>query len=144
MTDSFMLVRCNRCMLTMQETHDEPVFTCHRCQGDDALMDLGSPPTRNPYPTRKGFGLRVANARRALRRLGEGCLANVYTRGFDACFEMFDGDAVVWALMHAALSGDLVLERGIRNMGDQVWPQWLAVYHAAPATRQNDDALGLV
>lgn len=95
---------------------------------------------RNPYPTRPGFGLRVANARRALRRLGEDCLADIYTRGFDSCFEMFDGEAVVWALMQGALSGDYVLERGIRNMGDKVWPQWLAVYRGKALTKAQADA----
>ena len=84
--------------------------------------------TKNPYPRRQGLGLRVANAKRALRRLGRDCLADIYTRGFDNCFEMFDGDAVVWALMREAINGDDVLERGIRNMGKEVWPRWLAVY----------------
>jgi hypothetical protein len=84
--------------------------------------------TKNPYPRRQGFGLRVANAKRALRRLGRDCLAEIYTRGFDNCFEMFDGDAVVWALMREAVTGDEILERGIRNMGKDVWPHWLAVY----------------
>jgi hypothetical protein len=83
---------------------------------------------KNPYQRRPGFGLRVARAKSALRRLGADCLANIYTRGFDNCFEMFDGDAVVWALMHEAIGGDVLLERGIRNMGKAVWPQWLEVY----------------
>jgi hypothetical protein len=61
-------------------------------------------------------------------------------RGFDNCFEMFDGDAVVWALMHEAAEGrDDALKRGIRNMGASVWPQWLEVYEQrgkhAPATQ---------
>ena len=84
--------------------------------------------TKNPYPRRQGFAFRVANAKRALRRLGRDCLADITTRGFDSCFEMFDGDAVVWALMREAINGDEVLERGIRNMGKDVWPHWLAVY----------------
>jgi len=91
--------------------------------------------TQNPYPRRQGFALRVANARRALRRLGRDCLADIYTRGFDSCFEMFDGDAVVWALMRDAVNGDALLEQGIRNMGKAVWPQWLDVYE-----RRGDDA----
>lgn len=94
---------------------------------------------RNPYPTRPGFGLRVAHARRALRRLGKDCLADIYTRGFDTCFEVFDGEAVVWALMQAALSGDPVLERGIRTMGDCVWPQWLEVYRGEALTKGRED-----
>jgi hypothetical protein len=88
-----------------------------------------SKPSKNPYPRKRGFSLRVANAGRALRRLGHDCLANIYTRGFDSCFEMHDGSAVVWALMHQAIERqDSVLERGIRNMGVAVWPQWLEVY----------------
>ena len=63
--------------------------------------------TKNPYPRRQGFSLRVANAKRALRRLGRDCLADIYTRGFDNCFEMFDGDAVVWALMREAVTATI-------------------------------------
>ena len=85
----------------------------------------------NPFPTRKGFGLRVANARRALERLGRDCLARIYTRGFDNCFENYDGKAVVWQLMHDALNGNADLERGIRNMGGTCWDDWLALYNAA-------------
>jgi hypothetical protein len=58
-------------------------------------------------------------------------LANIYTRGFDNCFEMFDGTTVVRALMHEAVSGDVLLERGIGNMGKAVWPHWLEVYEQA-------------
>jgi hypothetical protein len=76
---------------------------------------------KNPYQRRAGFGLRVTRAKVALRRLGADCLAPIYTRGFDDCFEMYDGDAVVWALMHEAIGGDVLLERGICNMGKAVW-----------------------
>ena len=86
----------------------------------DDKGDTMTTTTKNPYPRRQGFALRVANAKRALRRLGRDCFADIYTRGFDNCFEMFDGDAVVWALMHEAVNGDDVLERGIRNMGKDV------------------------
>jgi hypothetical protein len=105
-----------------------------------------SPHLANPYPRKAGFGLRLANAKRALRRLGRDCLANIYTRAFDNCFENFDGDAVVWALMHKAIEGhDAVLERGIRNMGASVWPHWLEVYeqrgaYAPAAQPQNATA----
>jgi len=87
--------------------------------------------TKHPFPTRKWFGLRVANARRSLERLGCDCLAKIYTHGFDNCFEMSDGKAVVWQLMHEALSGNTILEQGIRNMGGTCWDEWLALYHAA-------------
>jgi len=30
--------------------------------------------------------------------------------------------------MQAAVGGDVLLERGIRNMGKAVWPHWLEVY----------------
>jgi hypothetical protein len=57
--------------------------------------------------------------------------------------EMFDGDAVVWALMHEAIGGDVLLERGIRNMGKAVWPQWLEVYErrGEPALDANQPSL---
>jgi hypothetical protein len=54
---------------------------------------------KNPYPTFSGFGLRVANAKKAIKRLGLDPHAEIYTRAFDNCFENFDGDAVVFALM---------------------------------------------
>ena len=83
---------------------------------------------RNPYPKRKNFGLRVLRARKLLERFGHDYCRPPYSRSFDNCFENYDGDAVVWALMHKALNGNHALERGIRNMGEQVWPAWLAVY----------------
>lgn len=89
---------------------------------------------RNPYATRPGFGFRVANAKRALRRLGADCTIDIFTRGFDNCFEMYDGKAVVWALMHAALNGDELLVAGIKAAGGCMWADWLELYRAhAPA-----------
>lgn len=85
---------------------------------------------RNPYATRPGFGFRVANAKRALRRLGADCTINVFTRGFDNCSEMHDGEAVVWALMHAALNGDDQLAAGIKTAGMRLWADWLELYRA--------------
>ena len=52
MSAALSLVRCNRCTLIMTETGDAPVVECRACADDDALMDLGSPPSRKPYPTR--------------------------------------------------------------------------------------------
>jgi hypothetical protein len=43
---------------------------------------------KNPYPTREGFGRRVACARKALLKLSADPLARMYTRNFDNCFEM--------------------------------------------------------
>ncbi len=84
---------------------------------------------QNPYPTKPGFGLRVHYAKQALEVFGQDEHAPPYSRAFENCFEMFDGDAVVWALMHSAIAknnGDLA--EGIRRMGKDVWPHWLAVY----------------
>jgi hypothetical protein len=77
----------------------------------------------NPYKIHPGFGNRVSYAANALKRLAEG---NGWTtdrnngvrdhpsqgRKMDNCFEMWDGDAVVWQLMHRAQT-DPVLMRGI-------------------------------
>lgn len=59
-------------------------------------------PTSNPYRKHPGFGFRVYNAERSIRKLAEEPWTNIYTRGFDNCFESGDGDAVVFALMHKA------------------------------------------
>lgn len=83
---------------------------------------------RNPYPTHAGFGFRVADAKRALRRLGEDCTASIFTLGFDNCFEMNDGNAVVWALMRSVHGGDALLERGIRYAGDGMWCEWCVIW----------------
>lgn len=96
-----------------------------------AVQAQGIARVNNPYPTLPGFGLRVANARRALRRLGADCLANIFTRGFDTCFEMGDGEAVVFALMQMVADGDDLLDRGIRNAGGSMHEDWLRVWQAA-------------
>ena len=87
---------------------------------------------KNPYPKRDGFGFRYLRAKAALEKFGRNCMATPYSRSFDTCFEMDDGDALVWALMHAAirnmLQGDTDLERGIHNMGDGMWAFWLTTY----------------
>ena len=85
--------------------------------------------SQNPYLTRPGFGLRFNRAKAALESFGQDEFSRPYSRAFDNCFEMFDGDAVVWALMHDAIAhnnGDLA--EGIRRMGKDVWPQWLELY----------------
>lgn len=88
----------------------------------------------NRYPKHKGFGFRYLRAKNALEKLGRDCLARPYSRSFDNCFEMGDGKAVVWALMHVAIrnatQGNDDLKRGIENTGSKVWPQWLAVYQS--------------
>jgi hypothetical protein len=55
--------------------------------------------SRNPYPTKPGFGLRVARLTRALKHYGMGWSeedAGMYSRTFDNRLENYDGDAVVW------------------------------------------------
>ena len=81
---------------------------------------------KNPYQMLEGFGRRVACARKALLRLSADPLARIFTRSFDNCFEMHDGSAVVWALMHEALAGNDDLKQGIERTGS--WPHWLEVY----------------
>lgn len=89
-------------------------------------------PPRNPYPKQDGFGFRYLRAKIALEKFGRDCFARPYCRSFDDCFEMHDGSAVVWALMHTAIrnaaAGDEFLKRGIENMGTNVWQDWLQVY----------------
>lgn len=58
----------------------------------------------NPYPKNPGFGLRVHHAETAIRKLANDASLDIYTRGFDNCFENGYGDAVVFALMHKALA----------------------------------------
>ena len=94
---------------------------------------------KNPYPTEEGFGLRVYRAEKAIRKLALDPFANIYTRGFDNCFEMGDGDAVVWALIDKAvqepdIQGKNPLTKGIQEMfstslDGQKYPKlWLEVY----------------
>lgn len=94
----------------------------------------------NPYPTYSGFGLRVHCAYSAIRKLALDPFADIYSRGFDNCFEMNDGDAVVWALMDKALKepdayGQSLLTEGIQRMfsrtleGNNYPKPWLDIYH---------------
>ncbi len=100
----------------------------------------------NPYPTRPGFGLRVHYARKTLILLAQGMdrvrcnkTGEIYSRArdrkMDNCFEMCDGDAVVWALMDAAaressLYNSPDLARGIELFcgNDYALSQWRATY----------------
>lgn len=95
---------------------------------------------QNPYPTQPGFDLRVRKAAKAIRMLAVDLFADIYTRKFDNCFEMDDGDAVVWALMDQATCepdrfGQSLLTAGIqrmfsRTLEGQKYPEcWLEVYH---------------
>jgi hypothetical protein len=79
----------------------------------------------NPYCTHPGFPSRVTHAERCLKLLAEGrdrrtssATGETYSvasdRKFDNCFEMYDGDAVVWELMRRA-KFDPVLMRGIER-----------------------------
>lgn len=109
-------------------------------------------PTPNPYKKHPGFGFRVHNAERAIRKLAEEPWTNIYTRGFDNCFENGDGDAVVFALMHKAYheraedrNGYSQLAEGIGYMFrrhlslDGFPPQWEAIaWPARPETLFDD------
>ena len=74
----------------------------------------------NPYPTRPGFGLRVHHAETAIRKLADKPWANIYTRGFDNCFENGDGDAVVFALMHKAYTERSVDPNGRSQLAEGI------------------------
>jgi len=115
------------------------------------MSALEKPP--NPYPTRQGFGLRVHRAEQAIRKLGLNRYADVHTRGFDNCFENYDGSAVVFALVSKAKRepdqhGQSLLTQGIRNMfntslnvqGD--FPQWEKVYQDGLAMIKAKDSQG--
>lgn len=104
----------------------------------------------NPYPTRPGFGLRVHYARKVLILLAQGSdyvtdnkTGEVYSRAHDRkmdnCFENFDGDAVVWALMdsairESALYGCTFLMRGIEKFcgNAECLAVWQATYDHKP------------
>lgn len=84
---------------------------------------------KNPYPTQKGFGIRVAKAKMALEAFGRDERRRPYCRAFDDCFENHDGDAVVWALMDKCKRGNANLTEGIRRMfGGNDPKDWMAVY----------------
>jgi len=110
--------------------------------------------TGNPYPKRKGFGLRAHRAGMAIRRLARDPSADIYTRGFDNCFEMHDGDTVVWALMHKALQepdryGQSLLTEGIGQMfrgtldGAPYLRRWLDIYYSKSSPVNNSQAIDL-
>ena len=84
----------------------------------------------NPYSVRPGFSGRVADAAEALRRLASNPLnrASVQARNFDNCFEMWDGNAVIWELVNRAHEGDELLARGIAALGPTVWHDWCEIY----------------
>jgi len=97
----------------------------------------------NPYQKNHGFGLRVHRAETAIKKLANDHFANIYTRGFDNCFEMNDGDAVVWALMDKATKepdqyGQSLLTEGIQQLfadklAGKKYPEiWLKTYQVQP------------
>lgn len=90
----------------------------------------------NPYPRHSGFSRRVQIAEAALRKRGKGD-TNIFTRAFDNCFEMYDGSAVVWAMMFDAIEmNDTNLKAGIVSMGPVLWDDWMKVYLAADISKQ--------
>ena len=86
----------------------------------------------NPYPKQPGFSRRVGHAKRALKKLARHPHQRsvINCRDFDNCFEVGDGDAVVWALMHAAET-DAGLSHGIFYLDGgcgYLLKQWRRVY----------------
>jgi hypothetical protein len=81
---------------------------------------------QNPYPIHPGFGFRVMNAAKALRKYGENPNYRLFTRSFDNCFENYDGDAVIFALMAKAIkektAGQPALHEGIKRAYGGVVP----------------------
>ena len=74
----------------------------------------------NPYPTQPGFSKRVAKAIAGFRRFSaDGDLRKLHTRSFDDCFDNFDGKALVWALMEAAVT-DKDIERHPRDRRERL------------------------
>ena len=86
----------------------------------------------NPYETRPGFSRRVRTAKQRLEAFGSDG-KRPHSRSFENCFEMCDGEAVCWELMHAALAGNADFKAGIEAMGAAVWPHWLRVYQGEPS-----------
>jgi hypothetical protein len=90
----------------------------------------------NPYPQQPGFSARITHAERCLKLLAEGnhwrtVNGDRYSvasdRQMDNCFEMGDGDAVVWELMHRAQT-DAVLKLGIRKSCGRALEQWRKIF----------------
>lgn len=95
--------------------------------------------TTCPYEKRPGYAARLARAKRMIETFGrDNALApwrERTSRSFDNCFEMFDGEAIVWGLMQEAQTNEILAE-GIRRMGKNVWPEWMAVYQQQPEPQQ--------
>lgn len=72
----------------------------------------------------RSFKARVAYAAQSLDRFGR-WNENPNSRSFDNCFEMYDGLAVVAALVQMAedLGGEHI-RRGIEKCGSTVWAEW--------------------
>lgn len=96
---------------------------------------------RNPYPIKPGFRARVAKARKALHRLALEPSLNIYTRAFDACFEMHDGDAVVFELMETAFREDHLLARGIKLSTGAGYSVWFEIWRRGCAQRDREVTL---
>lgn len=89
----------------------------------------------NPCPTQEGFELRLAYASKALMQRGvipdynRGIYEHDLTarRAFDNCFENFDGNAVVFALMEKAQRIPQLMA-GIVSMGGTMLEDWGRVH----------------
>ena len=85
----------------------------------------------NPFPTQKGFGLRVYYVTKAIKNYAENLHLNSAfsqvhnNRKFDNCFESGDADALVYAIMAIIHEkGDSLLLKGVRAMGNNLAKEW--------------------
>ncbi len=85
----------------------------------------------NPFPTQKGFGLRVHYVTKAIKEYAQNpYLDSAFNkvnnnRKFDNCFEREDADALVYAIMAIVYEkDDTVLMKGIKAMGTNLTEKW--------------------
>lgn len=96
-----------QCKHWLQEDGVGPVPTFTRQHGRFASCDAPDQ-----------FGARVMFAAARIREQGR-----VHERDVDTCFEMGDGDTVVYAIMQMAKT-DPFLRRGIEALGSRTWEEW--------------------
>lgn len=85
----------------------------------------------NPFPTQKGFGLRVYYTTKVIKEYAQNphsdsAFHRVHSnRKFDNCFERVDSDALVYAIMAIIHErGDDVLWKGVKAMGTNLAEKW--------------------
>lgn len=92
----------------------------------------------NPFKTRKGFGLRLNYAVTLIREYGYNPSSRINydrisnNRKFDNCFENYDDDALVYAIMEKIYEqNDANLEKGVKAMGKHLYNDWTQHYYKA-------------